>query len=244
MIAAAPAAGEPLFVLWLAASGILPLCYLLARPLRPPAAPPFAPTDVAGAVLAALALFLVYQIVLGLSAGQGSAVGILGGLVALAAAAGIGARPLRVVLRPSRGRLSRAGVGLLIAWAALPLVFGALELVQRFGAEGTQEVIDVMQRRKRGWLGLVFIAGVVAPVVEEVGFRGLLYPALRQWRGPGVATAVTALAFALVHWPATTWAPLAILACFLAYSVEATGSILPAIAGHVAFNALTLLQLL
>jgi len=243
-MAAAPGAGEPLIGFVLAASGILPLLFLLARPIRPPAAPPFAPTDVVGAVLASLALFLVYQIVLGLSAGQRSLVGILAGLLALAAAAGIGRRPLRQVLRPSHGRLRRVGVGLLLAWAALPFVFGAFELVQRLGGESTQEVIDVLQRRGRGWVGLLFIAGVVAPIVEEVGFRGLLYPALRQWRGPRVATVATALAFALVHWPATTWAPLAILACFLAYGVEATGSILPAIAGHMAFNALTLLQLL
>ncbi len=244
MIAAVPGQHAPLLSIAITASGLLPLCLLVARPIRPPAPPPFQRTDVAGALLAALALFLGYQVAIGLSMGRGDLAGVVAGAAALALAAGIGRLPLRRVMRPVGGPLRRAGVGLLLAWAALPLVFGTAYLVERYGGEGTQEVVDRLQNRGPGWLGLAFIASVVAPIVEEVGFRGLLYPALRQWRGPWVATALTAVLFALVHEPATTWAPLAILACFLAYSVEATGSVLPAIAGHAAFNALTVLQLL
>ena len=55
----------------------------------------------------------------------------------------------------------------------------------------------------------------IAPVVEELFFRGLLYPALNKLAGPVVAVALTSALFALLHGVqlAFSWAPL--LALFL-----------------------------
>ena len=48
-----------------------------------------------------------------------------------------------------------------------------------------------------------------------------------------------------MHWePPQVWAPLAVFGVFLAYLVEVTGSLAAPIAAHVAFNALTVGQLL
>jgi membrane protease YdiL (CAAX protease family) len=45
------------------------------------------------------------------------------------------------------------------------------------------------------------IAGVavVAPIAEEVAFRGYLFAALTPWRGPWIAAPVTAVLFAAAH---------------------------------------------
>lgn len=53
----------------------------------------------------------------------------------------------------------------------------------------------------------------VAPFVEEVFFRGFLYPALARWTGTIVAIGITAAAFSMLHGAqlANSWAPLLIL---------------------------------
>jgi len=54
---------------------------------------------------------------------------------------------------------------------------------------------------------------LIAPVVEELFFRGFLYPALARPLGVAPATAITAAGFALLHSEqlAHAWAPLLIL---------------------------------
>jgi uncharacterized protein len=42
-------------------------------------------------------------------------------------------------------------------------------------------------------------AAVTAPIVEEVSFRGYLFPALTRWRGPWTAAALTAVLFGAAH---------------------------------------------
>lgn len=53
----------------------------------------------------------------------------------------------------------------------------------------------------------------VAPLVEELFFRGFLYPALERWTGVSVAVVLTAASFSLLHGAqlADAWAPLLII---------------------------------
>jgi len=53
--------------------------------------------------------------------------------------------------------------------------------------------------RRLDWMSLVVLAVVVAPVAEEVFFRGMLYNALRQWLRPLLAAPIQAAIFALGH---------------------------------------------
>ena len=54
---------------------------------------------------------------------------------------------------------------------------------------------------------------LVAPLVEELFFRGFLYPALARWAGQGVGVGLTAGLFALLHAGqlAMAWAPLLVV---------------------------------
>jgi hypothetical protein len=95
-------------------------------------------------------------------------------------------------------------------------------------------------------VGLAVIAAVaIAPLEEELLFRGLLLPWLRRVLGPWPAIAGSSLLFASLHanaWPAPV--PLFVLALFLGYLAHRTGSLVAPITLHAAFNALNMAALL
>ncbi|HEX5136665.1 MAG TPA: type II CAAX endopeptidase family protein [Planctomycetota bacterium] len=230
--------------LLLALTGVVPLAVLVRRHRagRPPllaGEPPFRKVDPEIPLLVAGTLFLLYaagalQAALGAFGPAGAAAAIL-----VLAVAGVAAAILarRIVLRPRGTAIGRIGMGLLVFWAVLPVVFLTFLACRKLGLP-EQAQVDVLRKRGEGWIPLALSAVLVAPVVEEACFRGLFYPALRQRFPVRWAISVTSIAFAAVH-PPTVWLPLAIFAAALAWLVETTGSVLPAIAAHMALNGLT-----
>lgn len=93
---------------------------------------------------------------------------------------------------------------------------------------------------------LVAAVAVSAPIVEEIAFRGYLFPALTGWRGPWVGAILTALLFGAAHvlaLPPAFLAGAAVFgfgACLLRWW---TGSLLPGIAVHSFNNAIVLAAL-
>ncbi len=92
---------------------------------------------------------------------------------------------------------------------------------------------------------LVLVSVVaVAPLVEELIFRGLLQTALVEtlgWTSRWPALMIAAAVFATVHLSAVPWYGLPALFAFgvvLGWSYERTGSLWPAILAHAGFNAL------
>jgi membrane protease YdiL (CAAX protease family) len=87
---------------------------------------------------------------------------------------------------------------------------------------------------------------VVAPICEEMLFRGYIFSALCNWRGLWPAAVITGLIFGGVHVgsaPVVDLAPLAALGFGLCLLYRATGSLYPGIALHsvnnsIAFGAL------
>ena len=82
---------------------------------------------------------------------------------------------------------------------------------------------------------------VVAPVCEELLFRGFIFTALRNWRGMWPAAVTTALVFGAVHAgsaPAVDLVPLAGLGLGLCLLYRYTGSLYPCIAVHSLNNSL------
>lgn len=88
-------------------------------------------------------------------------------------------------------------------------------------------------------VGLVFLGVVLAPVVEETVFRGLLHGWLRVRWGARPAGIVSAAAFAAAHANLGASIPLFFLGLVLSSLVERTGSLLPAMTYHAFFNGLT-----
>lgn len=84
---------------------------------------------------------------------------------------------------------------------------------------------------------------VVAPLVEETVFRGLLFGALWRWRGWLFGALVSGVTFGGIHAGGAATEALPVLALFgfvLAALYRFTGSLLPSIALHAVNNAVTL----
>lgn len=93
-------------------------------------------------------------------------------------------------------------------------------------------------------LVLLVVVACVVPLVEEVLVRGALFGPLVRSTSASTASAATALAFVVLHLLQWRNAPALLLAGgVLSYLRGASGSLLPPLAMHVAFNATTVLAL-
>jgi len=78
-----------------------------------------------------------------------------------------------------------------------------------------------------------------APFAEEFLFRGLLYRALdREWGG--WRAVVGSAAFFAIYHPVLAWAPVAALGMMNAVIFKSAGRLAPAVAAHMAYNAVVL----
>ena len=86
-----------------------------------------------------------------------------------------------------------------------------------------------------------FFAVVVAPLVEEIFFRGILYATLRSRWGIAAAAAASSLVFAILHFHLAALLPLFALAVVLCLAYERTGSLPACIVAHSLFNSMSIL---
>ena len=140
------------------------------------------------------------------------------------------------------------GLGLVLIAMALALVTSLL--IQALGDQAEpQKLVTLIaeEAAKPDQTGaLVFfvvMAAVVAPVVEEILFRGILYPAIKQIGYPRIAAIGTAILFALFHVNLLTFASLTAVALGLIALYEFTDNLLAPIVAHAVFNASNLTML-
>ena len=105
------------------------------------------------------------------------------------------------------------------------------EPVQQATVQALQTSVSVSERAVFGT-----IAVISAPVIEEILFRGILYPAIKRLDLPRTAVWLTAILFALSHSNTMTFLPLVLLALLLTWLYERTGNLLAPILTHAAFN--------
>lgn len=91
---------------------------------------------------------------------------------------------------------------------------------------------------------LIFFGIVVAPIIEEIMFRGFLQPALKNSFGGRYAIVVTASLFAAVHMDMFAFLQIFILGMLLGYLYEKTQTLIASIVVHILHNSLTLVFLL
>lgn len=89
---------------------------------------------------------------------------------------------------------------------------------------------------------LLLVAGLV-PFVEELFFRGMLYPLLRQHMHPTLAILCNGAIFALLHFIPIIFPALFILGVTLAYLRERTNSIIPSMLAHMLQNSFALIMI-
>jgi membrane protease YdiL (CAAX protease family) len=89
--------------------------------------------------------------------------------------------------------------------------------------------------------GWVFVIGVVlAPIVEELFFRGFLFAGFRQQYGWKKAALLSAFFFALIHLQLTAILPIFLLGLIFASLYQYSGSIWPAVLMHMLSNGFAL----
>ena len=114
-----------------------------------------------------------------------------------------------------------------------------------FGLE-RQTIVSVWERME-SWpliLTLSIFAVVIAPVTEEIFFRGFLQQAIRRRRGEFASIAITALIFAAVHMNLRFFVPLALLGGLLSYLFARTGTLAAPLLVHALHNAVMIGRLL
>lgn len=84
---------------------------------------------------------------------------------------------------------------------------------------------------------IIFIMGaVLAPISEELFYRGMIYTLFRKYLGPTWAAILAGLVFGLAHWDFWRTLPLAIGGAALCYIYEKSGSILVSALAHGVWN--------
>ncbi len=91
---------------------------------------------------------------------------------------------------------------------------------------------------------MLFIACVLAPLNEELLFRGALFRFCRQRFGRAIALLASGVLFGALHGNWASFVPLAVLGAVLALAYERTGDIRVPIVAHGLFNLNTLVILL
>jgi CAAX protease family protein len=152
--------------------------------------------------------------------------------------------PWHFGLRPPR-RLAAAVGWLVLAYVGF-LVFTAawLGLMQALGVHvSNDEGLPKELGADDSTAALVVVAvlvTVVAPIAEELFFRGFFFAALRNWKGVWVAAVITGVVFGGIHAgssPVAYLVPLGMLGVFLCLLYWRTGSLFPCIALHAINNS-------
>jgi membrane protease YdiL (CAAX protease family) len=140
-------------------------------------------------------------------------------------------------LRSFRGRMVGLGCGLMILSSIFNLFYGLF--LALFGLQAQIDLAPIFAELDSPWW---LLAGgvIVAPVAEEVFFRGFVFAGLRQRYDWKKAALISSALFAVIHVTPTAMIPIFILGLIFAYLYHHSNSIWPAILMHVSTNALAL----
>jgi membrane protease YdiL (CAAX protease family) len=142
-----------------------------------------------------------------------------------------------VGLRAFKGSMLGLGCGLMILSSLFNLIYSLF--LALFDQQVQADLAPILAEVSSPWW--LLLAGVViAPVVEEIFFRGFVFSGLRtryEWKKAAV---ISSALFALIHLQLTAIIPIFILGYIFAYLYHRSNSIWPAIVMHVSTNAIAL----
>jgi uncharacterized protein len=158
---------------------------------------------------------------------------------------GRGVRAWQLGLRPPRVGWRRAVAmitALVVLFIVLNVIWAALL------NPGKEKILEQLGSNESTALLLLSAAltCVVAPICEEILFRGFIFTALRSWRGTIPAAVITGLLFGAVHAgsaPVLDLVPLAALGFGLCLLYRYSGSLYPCIVAHSLNNSIAFASL-
>lgn len=139
--------------------------------------------------------------------------------------------------------------GIASSFGVAALLLGVGVLVTNVLGGGKTDLDRLIESSYQARLATVFLAVVTAPLVEEVIYRGMLYPAIQRVVGMGWAIAIVSILFAGVHvYQYKNNIGVIVVITILSVTLTAirafTQKLLPSFVVHLIFNGLQSLYLI
>lgn len=131
----------------------------------------------------------------------------------------------------------------ILHWPLLLMVFWLWSLLVPH-AEAQKNVTALREGDWQMRSQIAFFAVIVAPLTEELFFRGILYRTLKSLLDAGPAILLTSLAFAGAHSSLLAFGPLFALSVFLIIAYEKSGHLAVPIVYHACFNLLMVINII
>ena len=129
------------------------------------------------------------------------------------------------------------GCGLLFGAYLIIMVHNLLLL--SFGIAPQGEYLTELFNSEEDFWVLVFVGVIIAPLAEEIFFRGFLFSGFRQKYGWKRAALLSATLFSVAHLQLIILIPTFLMGFVLAYLFHRSKSIWPGVILHLAVNAFT-----
>lgn len=133
-----------------------------------------------------------------------------------------------------------AGWGLVAWFGSTVLAAGAAALLEAIGMEVEPEAAQQAISMVEPWLVVLSVV-ILAPIAEEVFFRGVVFNALRREGGRRWAFVGSAVLFGAIHLSLVLFLPLLLLGLALAWIYERTNNLLAPIAMHATVNGISVI---
>ena len=127
-------------------------------------------------------------------------------------------------------------------YIAVLVGFGLIAVaVGNFIPEQENDLIRILKSSRMAVFMVAIVATLTAPFVEELVYRGVLYPAFQRAMGVPAAFLLVTFLFAVVHvpqyWPSTSTILLLTLLSMILTAIRVkTGNLLPCVIFHTIFN--------
>lgn len=135
--------------------------------------------------------------------------------------------------------LAHLGTGLLVGLMAL-IASAVMQLaLDRLGVRQTQvqDFRCIKAFPAVGFFAVLLAGGVLAPIAEELYFRGFVFRTYLVTRGPLAAYLLSSALFAVLHLNLPAMLPIFLLGVLFCFAYQRTGSIVPSMVGHALNNS-------
>ena len=139
--------------------------------------------------------------------------------------------------------LVKGSINTVKVWPILFIV-GWLSSFLLEGYEAQDNVLK-LQNGNYGNIGTIIItACIIAPITEELIFRGMMYPLLKKGMGVLWGCVISSLIFSFIHYNILSFSVLFVFSCCLTYIYERSNSIIVPVVSHSIFNGIMIILIL